>query len=390
MISTTDAAIPAVVKDKPIDLLQLDKLLLDEINPRFANYDEPSSTQRDILNLIVKQFGIDDVLSSISVSGYFSAEPLVCRKTSDDKYTVVEGNRRLAACLILAGDERAIDQAGKQQKYQLLHSEHGSPEFMPVPAIVFGESESQEQLLSYLGVRHIVSTKEWDSFAKAAWVSHALETSNLNLDDIARMIGDTRGTIRHLLRGYNFVKQLQDTGHFDPSNSVKKGRGSNTLYPFSWVYTVLSFNSIQEFIKISADPQSNSPIPTDKIDDAALIVRAMFGDTSKSTNPAITDSRQITQLAQVVADPEKVVYLKQGKSVDEINRLTQPLADLLGVALVDIQEKLRESNFRIEGEPENLEPSEAEKLIKMSSTIVRLSKALNIKIRDIANPDNTD
>lgn len=388
MTNTDNAATPAVIKDKQLELLQLDELLLDEMNPRFANYEAARSTQRDILNGIVKQFGIDDVLSSISVSGYFSAEPLVCRKTNDSKYIVVEGNRRLAACLILAGDERAVDQTGKQQKYQQLHREYGSSEFMPVPAIVFEETDNQEPLLSYLGVRHIVSTKEWDSFAKAAWVSHALNTSKLHLDDIARMIGDTRGTIRNLLRGYNFVKQLQDAGHFDPRNSVKKGRGSNTLYPFSWVYTVLSFNSIQEFIKIKADPQSDSPIPKDKIDDAALIVRAMFGDTSKSTNPAITDSRQITRLAQVVADPEKVIYLKQGKSIDEIDRLTQPLADLLGVALVEIQEKLRDSNSRIDGESENLEPSEAERLIKMSSTIVSLAKALDSKIKNIANSDH--
>jgi hypothetical protein len=342
-----------------------------------------------ILNVIVKQFGIDDVLSSISVSGYFSAEPLVCRRTENNKFIVVEGNRRLAACLILAGDERALDQASKQEKYQQLHKEHNSPEFTPVPAIVFEETDNQEQLLSYLGVRHIVSTKEWDSFAKAAWVSHALKTSNLRLDDIARMIGDTRGTIRHLLRGYNFIKQLQVAGHFDPSNSVKKGRGSNTLYPFSWVYTILSFKSVQDFIKILDDPQSDSPIPTNKIDDAALIVRAMFGDTSKSANPAISDSRQLTKLAQVVADPEKVVYLKQGKSVDEIDRLTQPLADLLGVALVEIQERLRDSNSRIDGESEDLDPSEANKLTKMSSTIIKLARALDTKINSIANSDHS-
>lgn len=379
--------IEAIVKDKQIQLIELDNLLLDEHNPRFAKYESGDATQRDILNLIVKQFGIDDVLSSISVSGYFSAEPLVCRKEGD-KYIVVEGNRRLAACLILSGDTRTTDQSQKREKYLQLHKDNRSPRFMPVPSIVFTENDNQEQLLSYLGVRHIVSTKEWDSFAKAAWVAHALKSSNLQLDAIARMIGDTRGTVKNLLRGYNFIKQLQKSGHFDPSNSVKKGRGSNTQYPFSWVYTVLSFNSVQEFIEIDTDPVNESPIPEKRTENAALIVQAMFGDSSKSVNPAITDSRQITKLAQVVSDPEKVAYLKKGKTVEEIESLTQPLADLLIGTLIDVQEKLRETNSRLDGEPDIITPKEAMKLLKMSSSITSLASALNKKITSISEENS--
>jgi len=375
------------VKNKEIKLLPLDDLLLDNINPRFANYDSVSDIQRDILNFIVKQFGIDDVLSSISSSGYFSAEPLVCRQNDDGKYTVIEGNRRLAACLILSGDDRARDQINKCQKYQKMHLEHGSPAFSPVPSIVFYRSDSQKQLLSYLGVRHIVSTKEWDSFAKAAWVSHALEVSDLKLDDIAGMIGDTNGAIKNLLRGYHFIRQLEKNGKFNPENTMKKGRGSNSYYPFSWIYTVLSFKSVQEFTKLENDPESIAPIPKEKLDDAALIVRAMFGDRSNSKPPAINDSRQITKLASAVADPEKVVYLREGKDIDEIERLTQPLVDLLGVAMVEIKTKLSEVNARLDGESDDLSAEDAQKMLKLSSSISKLASSLNQKIKTLSSCD---
>jgi hypothetical protein len=47
---TDDEVITTVVKDKPIELLTLGDLLLDEMNPRFADYEASSPTQRDILN----------------------------------------------------------------------------------------------------------------------------------------------------------------------------------------------------------------------------------------------------------------------------------------------------------------------------------------------------
>lgn len=335
------------VKDKQIKPIQLDKLLLDPNNPRFAEFIGERSTQRDILNIIVRQFGVDDVLSSIAVSGYFSAEPLVCREMNDGTYVVVEGNRRLAAMLILSGDPRSEDHASRRDKYAGIHAAHGNPPFDPVPAIVFTKDDGNDALLSYLGVRHIVSTKEWDSFAKAAWISNALKNSNLTLSDIAEMIGDTRGTIQRMLLGFHFVEQAVSEGQFNPGNSLRKGRGSNTQYPFSWVYTILGYEPVKKFLSLDGDPENPKPIPEDKLDNAGLVISAMFGDSSKGKSPSIGDSREISDLARVLANPAKVAYLKQGKAVKEIERLTQPLDELLGGALVAVLDSLREISGRL-------------------------------------------
>lgn len=376
------------IKDKTLEYIELENLLLDEHNPRFAEYVLGGTTQRDIVNIIVRQFGVDDVLSSIAVSGYFSAEPLVCKKLSDDKFVVVEGNRRLAAMLILANDTRAVDHGIRIDKYQTIHREHGKPEFTPVPAVVFTESDSQEALLSYLGVRHIVSTKQWDSFAKAAWVSQALKTSHLNLDDIAEMIGDNRGTIQRLLTGYHFVRQLEKTGNFNPDNSIRKGRGSNTKYPFSWVYTILGSPAAREFVGLSDDPTNEAPISVTKLENAVLLTTAMFGDSGQGKNPAIDDSRQLSQLAKVVGNVEKVAYLRDGKNVEDIERLTQPIADLLSSAMNETLESLREINNRIE--EETILSKIALQLIKKSSAIKKQAENLHKHITQAATSESDD
>ena len=370
------------VKDKPIEYIRLDDLLLDPHNPRFAEFVSNQSTQRDIVNMIVKQYGVDDVLSSISVSGYFSAEPLVCKEQPDGTHVVVEGNRRLAAMLILSDSDRGQDHARRREKYQQIHADHDHPAFDPVPAIIFTEQDSSDTLLSYLGVRHIVSTKEWDSYAKAAWVSRALNTSNLNLADIAEMIGDTRGTIQRMLHGFHFIEQLKKEGQFNPESSLRKGRGSNTEYPFSWIYTALGFEPVRNFIELDSNPINEDPIPSDKLENAGLVVRSMFGDSNQGITPSISDSRQITDLAKVFASPDKVDYLRQGKSVQDIERLTKPLDELLGGALIEVLSNLREITGRLS--EEDIDPSAAAKLLRTITAIKNQANTLHKTFSDAA------
>ncbi|SUC47008.1 Uncharacterised protein [Providencia stuartii] len=123
----------------------------------------------------------------------------------------MEGNRRLAACLILKNDDRARDQISLHKQYIDKYISHNSPDLDKIPVIVFDDDDGidKKSLISYLGVRHIVSTKDWDSYAKAAWIARTIKDGNMSVDDISTMIGDRNSTIKRLLSGYNFIKQLE-------------------------------------------------------------------------------------------------------------------------------------------------------------------------------------
>ena len=62
-------------KGKAVHYYLLEKLDFDAQNPRFGRSANQARSQREILDYIVQDFGIDDVLSSIAVNGYFLAEP---------------------------------------------------------------------------------------------------------------------------------------------------------------------------------------------------------------------------------------------------------------------------------------------------------------------------
>lgn len=357
-------------------------LLLDPENPRFGLQDKGAS-QEQILDHIVEKFGVNDVLSSLAVNGYFEAEPLVCRKIQrSKKAVVVEGNRRLAACLIIMGDKRAANQATRSAEFGALWKEHSSPNIDPVPAILFDEKEQERKILSYLGVRHIASAQPWDSYAKAAWVAQVVEGSGLDIQSVSQMIGDQHRTVNRLLEGYYLVQQLAEEGKFVPQNSVRRGRGSVTDYPFSWVYTILGYATVRKFLKLADGSAQKDPIADEKLDDGGLLVRAMFGDRSLGRNAAVEDSRELGVLASALASSEKIRLLEQGKTLSEIEIQTQPIDQRLSNGLGLVRDTLRDLIASIS--EKDVEQSIAVELQPISNGNRRLAADLDKKIKEIA------
>ncbi len=367
------------------DSIKLSGLLLDVDNPRFGDLKGKSASQADVLDHIVEKFGVDDVLSSLAVNGYFDAEPLVCRQMpGSTQLVVVEGNRRLAACLIITGDSRASHQARRTHDFQKMWADHGKKRIDPVPIIKFDQTQEAE-LLSYLGVRHIASAQPWDSYAKASWVAKVVENSRLPLVDVALMIGDQHKTISRLLEGYYFIQQLIETGNFRPEDSNRKGRGSVSEYPFSWIYTFLGYSIPRKYLALPDGPPIKNPITQENLSRASLVTRAMFGDRSKGLSAAISDSREIGELATVFSSPEKVSMLEQGKNVQEINRATRPIDERLRQGLAQVREIQNDLNA---GLTENVISADiASSLVDMATRNRRSASEIEKKLRQVIDPD---
>ena len=378
-----DSRVRQALAGKDISRIFLKDLLLDEKNPRFGLQDRGNS-QAKILDLIVETFGVNDVLSSLAVNGYFSAEPLVCRKHPGSRQaTVVEGNRRLAACLIITGEKRASNQAKRRTEYSKLWKEHGRQPIDPVPAITFAANEKQEKaILSYLGVRHIASAQPWDSYAKAAWVARVVEDNALNVRDVSKMIGDRHRTVNRMLEGYYLIQQLTKSGHFTQRDSLRSGRGSVTDYPFSWVYTVLGYRTVRDYLDLGDGDASPDPVDNKNLDKGSLLLQSMFGDKSQGRNAAIGDSRQLGDLAAVFASREKRRLLEQGKELVEIEELTQPIAKRLSSGLGDVLDTLRDLVARLS--EQSIPQETATDLLSDSRRVRKLAVDLDKRLQEIA------
>ena len=82
-------------EDTIIKQVKADDLHFDLKNPRLVEF-QGLKSEDEILNVLWKNMDIGELVMSILASGFFESEALYVVK-EDDKYIVIEGNRRLAA-----------------------------------------------------------------------------------------------------------------------------------------------------------------------------------------------------------------------------------------------------------------------------------------------------
>ena len=371
-----------MTRNSEIQNIPIDDLLLDEKNPRFGGNVEHSITQKLLLNNIVEKHGISDLLTSMSVNGYFSAEPVVAVTGNGRRYTVVEGNRRLAAALILTGSDRASDYRDLTEKWVSDANRDKVESLNEFPVSVL--QERNEELIAYLGAKHIRGSKPWDSYAKAHWLFELMSVSysELTIGEAARLVGDQNPTtVKRILEAYVLMQQLRKERNYKSEHSTVKGRGSNPDYPFSWVYTAIGYEHIRDWIDIfdlDSKERINANIKVLRTDKSLLnsekLVGFLFGSTEKPSRPTVKESRQIRFLNEVVKDDFSVQELENGVDVEEVWENLRPVEERLQDLFYRNMKNLETINTLIAGE--DLKREELENFRKIGYKSLNILKTI--------------
>ena len=88
-------------------MFSIDDLLLDPQNPRLPVEVQEGSPD-ELLKYIASHYEPLEIGRSIARHGYFPSEPIIVVE-EDGEHVVVEGNRRIAALLLLADPDKAAE-----------------------------------------------------------------------------------------------------------------------------------------------------------------------------------------------------------------------------------------------------------------------------------------
>ena len=328
--------LPAV--EAPIIMVNVADLRLDVLNPRRTDRDI-KKTQRNLLMELHGRFDIDDLLASLSTYGYFSEEPLIAIPEPGEPidvppYTVVEGNRRLAALKILLFKE---DRAAVKIRQIPTVTDSVRSRLDPVPVKVY---DTRAEVLPYLGVRHIAGVKPWEALAKARYVRSLVEQGH-SLLDVAQQVGSGKRTDvvrRWLLTLYSIEQANRESD--EPWDEV------NESFGFSWLYTSLGYRSVREYLGITHEVFSDpveAPVPEESIKNLLDHMIDLYGPPpGRRREAAVRESRQIKDLADIYASSDAVAALRSGVSLQVALRETfdeeTQLVDLLRKANFDLAE----------------------------------------------------
>jgi hypothetical protein len=293
---------PPEAPRREVQWVKLDQLRLDSRNPRLREGME-NAAQAQLLAELAKEYELQDLGRSIADNGYFSEEPLVAVKDANKKsWTVVEGNRRLAALQLLENPSAAPK--GEQQQWQQLARDRQTS-VTSIPILVY---EKRSDVTPYLGFRHITGVMQWQPYQKAKYICQLVEDNELSFLQISRIIGSKPPTVREHYVAYALARQARDQMLIDTSFAEEA---------FGVLRRSLSDPNIRAFIGLELDKSERllaKPVPRSKSESVREFFRWAFGD--QTTDAALRDSRGLKKLGVVLAHARATEVLRSSGDLD--------------------------------------------------------------------------
>ncbi len=282
--------------------VKLSELRLDGRNPRIKEGFENAS-QSELLSELAREYELQDLGRSIADNGYFSEEPLVAVKDSGGKsWTIVEGNRRLAALQLLDNPNAAPTELRKQWQ-ELSNSRKKRVQSVPIL-----EYSDRAEVTPYLGFRHITGVMQWGPYQKARYIAQLVEGGQQTFAQIARIIGSRAPTVREHYIAYTLVRQSRDQMAIDTRFAEEA---------FGVLRRSLSDPNIRTYIGLNLDQPEKAlakPVPANKAEDVKEFFKWAFG--TRHERPVMRDSRELRKLGAVMASTRALEVLRSSSDLD--------------------------------------------------------------------------
>ena len=315
-----------------INPMKVSDLTFDLKNPRLPEFDlNDSATEAEVIKVLWEAMDVKELVMSIAASGFFSHEPLVVAEEGG-KNVVIEGNRRLAAVKVLLNPVLAEDLKAD------------------LPAITEDEKRDLQELPTmrgthkdawrYLGFKHVNGPAKWSSYAKSLYIAEVHRNFGIELENIAKQIGDTHRTVQRLFRGLMVIEQAERMKVFH-----REDRWRNH-FSFSHLYTGIGYDGISTFIGLRPETDEDpEPVPLDKKNELGELCRWMYGSKKEEIPPVIeTQNPHLRWLDSVVSSKEAVAALRDGQPLANAYEASRPSSTVFEESLLASKRELQKAH----------------------------------------------
>jgi hypothetical protein len=283
--------------------VELSKLLLDEKNPRLPE-DLTSRSQTALLNWMANEYNTIEVARSMAEHGYFDSEPLIAIQKGSS-YIVVEGNRRLTAAKLLSDADLRKDLAlDEADVWDELGGESELEDSFPVLV-----AKDRSEVAPIIGYRHIAGVEPWDPWAKARFIGAQVDAEKLPFGKVAIIVGEPESDVRAHYRNYRLMLDAKDNLDLEVSRAKKK---------FGIFTRAMNSPGLRTHMGAPAPSEvsrGKKVLDRARKKEVAEVFSWLFG--TEDAAAVITDSRQISELGEVVASAPALKVLRQTRDLEE-------------------------------------------------------------------------
>jgi hypothetical protein len=290
--------------------VRLGELHPDPRNPRLRPNQRDQLTDDELLVFIDRNYEALIVAESIARHGFFHSEPLVVTR-EDDRWIVLEGNRRLTALLGLARPELR-DTFAKAHVWQELASRRPIDLQFEVPVLLADQRADADALI---GFRHISGVMDWKPLQRAQFIAYLVDTRKQLFLEVADTVGLEEEVVRMLYRNQSIIGQARDAGLEQVAGASENRFGTFTA--------ALNRNGIREFIGARTVGEVHERAPqlnADRVDALAELASWLYGQNG--VDRVVTDTRHLTELAEIVRHPEALEELRRSRDLSAAYALT--------------------------------------------------------------------
>ena len=286
------------------EFVEISKLKLDPENPRLPE-SKKGASQLDLAITLDVGFEAFTVAELMASHGYFASEPMIVIPDTDPGYyIVVEGNRRLTAVKGLTQPE-VRSEFLDPDKWNDLAAKSPLKITDKLPVVIATDRLS---VAPVIGTRHIGGILQWKPYPQARYIADLVDKHGVKTEEVATMIGMAKNTVADLYREQAIASQAKEMG-------IETG---NLESAFSLLTVAMKISKIREHVGAPTGTSfkpGSKPIPNNKKEELKETLRFIFG--GDGYEPVITDSRQISSLANCIANSEGLKALREGKSLEE-------------------------------------------------------------------------
>lgn len=288
-----------------IEYLSASELHFDSRNPRLAEYNISSSSEDVTLKILWQEMDVKELVMSILANGFFDSEPLFVI-WEDEKWVVIEGNRRLAAIKSILNPQ--LLSSRMSPFLDTITSDFQSTLSAKVPVV---KMQSREEAWRYIGFKHVKGAAKWDSYAKAKYIAQVHRDFKVSLAEIAAQIGDSKRTTLRLYRGLSILEQAERMTDF---------RRDDVYYEriyFSHLYTAIDYDGYARYLGLTETEDDECHIPESHSKQLLQVMRWLFGSRGQNIVPIIKrQNPDLRYLGQVLQKEESVQVLLTTGSLD--------------------------------------------------------------------------
>lgn len=322
-----DQKVAPVQQDIAINLLTF-----DPENPRFPP-EVAAGPVDQLMEKFIRDERLAELIGSIGDQGYFEGEPLLVVESGDGRFVVIEGNRRLAALKLLSGQVPVPD--GRPSIDEACRNAPNKP--TSVPCLIF---PARDDILRYLGFRHITGIKAWGSLQKARYLKQIRDKFFSRvppaqlLKNLAREIGSRSDYVGQMLASLNIYEMAER------ENFYKVDGLSPDSIEFSVLATALSYTNLIEYIGLD---HRTDMVGANVVEQHLKNLLSWMFVAKADQKPILGDSRNLRKLAEIVKSPQAHDSLLNNGNLEAAYQLSKGPSSALTLMLKDIERKLAQA-----------------------------------------------